>query len=108
MKLNENFFKGICQEPNHSKKLEYFCRTHNILCCSVCVSEIKNYEKGLHSKCNFCKIEEVKDEKKNKLKENIKYLNEINKSISENVAKLNEIYDKIIYTKESLKLKNKR
>jgi len=28
-----NVFIGICKEPNHNCELEYFCHTHNILCC---------------------------------------------------------------------------
>ena len=29
----------ICYEQNHGNKLEYFCKTHNKLCCIACVTK---------------------------------------------------------------------
>ena len=48
---------------------------------------------------------DIKDEKKNKLKENIKYLEDSSKNIIESVNKLKEIYEKINKSKEEIKLK---
>ena len=38
--LNENnkeMFIDICKEKNRGKKLEFYCKNHNILCCAVCI-----------------------------------------------------------------------
>ena len=76
--LNEyNFneiFTGICKEPKHKNELDFYCKNHNKLCCVACISKIKDKGNGQHTDCNVCLIEEIKDEKKSKLKENIKYL----------------------------------
>ena len=65
-------FTGFCKERNHLEKLEFFCKDHNSLCCASCISKIKREGKGQHTDCNVCNIEDIKDEKKNKLKENFK------------------------------------
>ena len=41
--MNE-IFTGLCKEENHSLKLEYFCKTHNKLCCLACISKIKKLD----------------------------------------------------------------
>ena len=37
----KNIFTGICFRENHLNKLEYFCKTHNELCCANCITKIK-------------------------------------------------------------------
>ena len=37
-------FTGFCKVENHQYELEYFCKTHNILCCAKCIPKIKNKE----------------------------------------------------------------
>ena len=37
--INEIFI-NICKEQNHSNKLQYFCKDHNILCCANCIVQI--------------------------------------------------------------------
>mgnify|MGYP006989009017 FL=1 len=59
--------KSSCKVENHSDKLKYFCKTHNVLCCVACISKIKDDENGQHKDCNICLIDEIKDTKKNKL-----------------------------------------
>ena len=59
---------------------------------------------GQHKDCNVCLIEEIKDEKKNKIKSNIKYLEEISNSLNDSINKLKIILEKIIKNKEELKL----
>ena len=44
-KNKDEIFTGICQENNHDNKLEYFCNTHNKLCCCACTTKIKKMEK---------------------------------------------------------------
>ena len=54
----------------------------------------KNKEKGYgqHFDCNVSLIENIKDEKRNKLKENINNLEELYKQIDQSINKLKEIY----------------
>ena len=59
-----NIFTGFCQKKNHYDKLEFYCKTHNELCCSGCISIIKKEGKGDHTDCDVCLIEDIKSEKK--------------------------------------------
>ena len=34
-------FIDICKEKNHLNKLEFYCKNHNQLCCSYCITKIK-------------------------------------------------------------------
>ena len=104
-KNNKEIFTGLCTEPNHKGKLEYYCKNHNKLCCSSCISKIKGKGNGQHSDCEVCFIEEIVKEKKNKLNENIKYLEESCKNIEESLRKLKEIYEEMIKSKEEIKTK---
>ena len=67
-KDNNEIFTGYCLEKEHQNKLEYFCKTHNQLCCAACIAKIKKKENGKHKDCDVCIIEDIKDEKKVKLK----------------------------------------
>ena len=92
--IDKNFdeiFIGICKEKNHRKELEYFCKSHNQLCCVACISKIKGYGNGQHSDCNICHINDIKEEKKNKLKENIKKLEELSNIIEGSLKELKKI-----------------
>ena len=73
-KLNneEEIFTGFCKEKEHPNKLKYFCKEHNQLCCASCISKINEKGDGQHKDCDVCVIEKIKDEKKKKLKDNIK------------------------------------
>ena len=73
----DDTFIDICQEKNHSNKLEFYCRNHNKLCCVACIANIEVNGYGQHKDCKICTLENIKEEKKNKLKENIKYLEDI-------------------------------
>ena len=42
---------GLCKEENHSNILEYFCKSHNVLCCAACINKIKGKGNGQHSYC---------------------------------------------------------
>ena len=84
-KLNkeEEIFTGYCKEKDHPNKLEYFCKTHNQLCCAACLCKLNEKGEGQHKDCDVCYIEKIKDEKKNKLKENIKYLEDLQYKFNE-------------------------
>ena len=100
----QEIFTGICKEEKHKQKLEFYCKTHSKLCCVACISKIKGKGNGQHTDCNVCFIEEIKDEKKNKLNENIKTLEEISNKIEDSINKLKQIFQKINEDKEKLKL----
>ena len=106
-KLNkdEELFTGFCKEKNHPNKLEYFCKDHNQLCCAACLCKINEKGDGQHKDCEIFSIEKIKDEKKNKLKENIKCLEDLENKFNENINKLKDIFDKTEKDKEELKIK---
>ena len=98
-------FIDACQENNHNIKLEFYCKDHNTLCCAACISKLKEEGYGQHSDCDVCHIKNIKEEKKNKLKENINNLEELNKQIEKSINELKRIYENINKNKEELKLK---
>jgi len=104
-KDTKEIFTGLCKYKNHKCELEFYCKTHNELCCAVCISKIKKEGKGQHTDCNVCLIEDIKEEKESILSENIKYLENMTKNIEEMINKLKEIFEKIKKDKEELKLK---
>ena len=105
MNKNNKIFIDKCKEENHNDKLEFYCKEHNILCCVGCTSKIKEKGYGQHFDCSITLIENIKDEKRNILKVNINYLDELNKQIDESINKLKEIFEQINKNREELKLK---
>ena len=99
-----NIFTGICKQKNHSMSLDYFCKTHNKLCCAACIAKIKGLGNGFHNNCVVRFIKNIKNEKKDKLSENIKYLEDIWKNLENSIKELKIIYEKINKKKEELKL----
>ena len=99
----QDFFTGICPEKNHRNELNFFCKTHNKLCCIFCLSKIKNEEIGQHSDCDVCFIEEIENEKKNKLGENIEKLEELSKTFENSINELKLSASKINENKELIK-----
>ena len=103
-KENE-IFTGFCKEKNHPIKLEYFCKNHNQLCCAACLCKLNQIGDGQHKDCEVCLIQDIKEEKKNKLNENIKHLEDLEKTFNEGMKGLKEVVQKIENEKEDLKLK---
>ena len=103
-KINEETFTGFCKEKNHNIKFEYYYKNHNNLCCGLCSSKIKGRGNDQHNNCDICFIEDIKEEKKNKLKDNIKSLEELSNKIEESIKNLRSIFEKITENKEKLKL----
>ena len=101
--INE-IFTGICPEENHNDVLEYFCKSHNKLCCAACIAKIKRNQNGLHKDCDVCQIEDIKEEKKNKIKENIKYLEDLSNNLEKLIISLKTILEKIKKNKEEIKI----
>ena len=97
-------FTGFCKEKNHLEKIEFFCKTHNQLCCASCITKIKVDDKGQHKDCDVCIIKDIKEEKKSKLKNNIKCLEELSNTLEESINKIKLLFEKINKDKEDLKL----
>ena len=102
---NKEIFIDICKEKNHSKQLEFYCKNHNQLCCGLCISKIEAKGYGQHKNCDICIIEDIKEEKKNKLNENIKYLEEFSNNLDNSIKELKVLFNKINEKKEELKTK---
>ena len=81
----KDIFNGFCREENHQYKLEFFCKNHNQLCCVACLCKIKIDGKGQHTDCNACVVTDIENEKKNKLKENIKCLEDLSNSLDQTI-----------------------
>ena len=102
---SNEIFIDKCKENNHTNKLEFYCKNHNTLCCGLCISKIKEKGYGQHFDCDVCLIENIKDEKKNKLKANINQLEELSNKIEKSINEIRKIYEDINKNKEELKLK---
>ena len=106
-KLDKNikkFFTGFCKIENHINKLEYYCKDHQQLCCLACISKIKGRGNGQHSDCDICHIEDIKEEKRVKLSENIKCLEELSKSLEESNNYIKNISEEVNKKKDAIKL----
>ena len=90
----EEIFTGFCKEKNHPNRLEYFCKEHNQLCCAACIAKINDKGDGQHKDCDVCGIENIKEEKKNKLKENLKILEDLSNSFNNIFEEMKEIFEK--------------
>ena len=101
----EEIFTGFCKENNHNKELNYFCKTHNILCCAICLCKIEDRGNGLHKNCDVCIINEIQEEKRNKLKDNIKWLEELSLNLGKTINDLKNVLENINENKEKLKIK---
>ena len=107
-KLDQNqkeFFTGYCNEENHFNKLAYFCKTHNQLCCAACISKIKGKGNGQHTDCEVVFIENIKNEKKKSLKDNIQKLEKFSNVLEETINQLKITFNKMKDDKEEIKLK---
>ena len=99
--LNDEF----CKEENHSfYKLQYYCTTHKQLCCAACIAKIKGKNNGQHSECIVSDIEDIKEEKKNAIKNNIKILEELSSKFNESFNNIKKIFEEINENKEQMKL----
>ena len=103
-KQSNEIFTDICNEENHKIKLEFFCKSHNILCCSSCICKIKNEIYGQHRDCDVCLIKDISEEKKNQLRKNINILEDLSKNFEDSIKDLKNLIDKISKNKEELKM----
>ena len=103
-KNNIEIFIDLCKKNGHEKKLEFFCKEHNELCCALCITKLEYKEYGQHKNCNICPIEYILEEKKNKLEENINKLKKLIDDLIKNLKELKNNIEKINETKEELKI----
>ena len=103
-KETKEIFNSFCKEKNHKIILQYYCKTHNELCCAACISKIKGEGNGQHTDCEVCYIKEIEVEKKSKLKENLKYLEQFSDEIGNKINDLKILFQKIDEKKEKLKM----
>ena len=75
------------------------------MCCAACLCKIKENGHGQHFYCYVCSVNKIKEEKKNKLLENIKYLEQYSGNIEDSLNKLKEIYEQMNKSKEEIKQK---
>ena len=100
----ENINTYFCKEESHRAELKFYCKNHNKLCCTACISKIKGEDYGQHTDYVVCLIQKISDEKINKLKDNIKYLEDISLIIEDSMNELKKIIIKIDERKEELKI----
>ena len=101
----KEIFTCFWKEEKHFQKLDYFCKNHNLLCCAACLNKIKSLGNGQHTDCDVCEIKEIKNEKRDKLKENIKYLEDFSNSIQNSINELKKLLEQINEKKEEIKFK---
>ena len=100
----KEIFTGFCKEETHvNLELKYYCKIHNQLCCVACLCKIKGKGNGQHKDCDVCIIENIKDEKKKKIKKNIKCLEDLSKNLDKSINDLKKLFEKINKDKETLK-----
>ena len=100
----DEIFTGYCKEENHNDELLFFCKTHNQLCCSSCLCKIKKKGNGQHADCDACIIEDIKEEKESKLKENISILENLFNTLENSNNQLKNKVEEINGKREELKL----
>ena len=100
--INDEF----CEEEAHNHlRLKYYCKSHGVLCCGACIAKIKGKGDGQHINCDVCCIEDIKDEKKSKIKGNIELLKELSSKFNKSFNDIKKIYEEMNEKKENLKLR---
>ena len=101
----KEIFTGLCTKSNHSMSLDYYCKTHNQLCCAACISIIRNKGNGGHKICKVYDISKIKNKKKTILEKNIKKLEKLSNKLEPLIEELKTILEKINEAKENIKNK---
>ena len=85
-------------------ELQFFCLTHNELCCAACISKVRLKGNGQHKNCQIYYITKIKKLKKENLEKNIKDLEELSGKLEPSIKELKSIYEKINESKDRLRL----
>ena len=96
--------EDFCKEKNHTMKLDFFCKNHSQLCCAAFLSKLDKKGNGQHKDYDVCVVEEIINEKKDKLNENIHNLEESYKELGPNIYELKQIFEKIYESKNQFKI----
>ena len=99
----KDIFTGLCTNRQHSLELEFYCKTHNELCCAACISKIKFNGKGKHNNCEVYHIRKIKNDKKLNLNNNVKLLEKLSKELEPAIKELKNIFEKLNESKDKLK-----
>ena len=102
-KNNGQTFIDLCKKVNHEKKLEFFCKDHDELCCVACISKIESKGYGQHKDCNVCPIDDIIEEKKNLFNENIKFVQNLLNDLESIINEMKILLANINNNKEELK-----
>ena len=102
-KIQDDVFIDLCPKEHHHIKLEFFCKEHNLLCCSSCICKIKNEIYGQHRDCEVCLITDIKEEKGKRLSENLIILENLSKNFDNSIKEIKILLEKINENKEKLK-----
>ena len=102
-KNQTEIFTGLCTKPNHALVLEYYCMTHNVLCCDACLARIRKNGKGQHRDCNICSITKIKSNKKQNLEINMKNLGELSNKLNPSIKELKNIFNIMNDSKDKIK-----
>ena len=100
-----DIFINICTENDHKLDLQFYCKTHNQLCCLGCISKIKRKGFGQHTDCDICFIDEIKDVSKNKFEENLQKLENYSTNIESSIIEIKKIIEKSNEAKEEIRNK---
>ncbi len=101
-KEKNDIFTNICNEHNHLRKFEYFCKTHNKLCCVKCIAKIKDENNGQHKDCDISSLKEIKIEKEKKFEDNYNKLKEISNNLENTFNQFKVLIEQINKNKEEL------
>ena len=103
----KNIFTGYCKNENHPNKLEYFCKSHNELCCAACLCKLDEIGDGKHKDCEVCILEDIIGEKKKILENNIRKLETLSKNFEDYIKEIKILQEKINKKKEDIQKKLK-
>ena len=91
--MNKKIFTGVCPDKNHINILEYYCKSHNQLCCVACIGKIKDEKNGKHNDCEIFKLKDIKPQKEKKFKEDYNKLKDIYNSLEPKINLFNSLKD---------------
>ena len=100
-KKSTEIFIELCPEKNHTL-LNYYCATHNILCCAACLSIVTDQNFGKHAYCDIYRLNETVDYKKKCFDEKIKTMKYFSENIESQIFELKKLYEKINEDKNKL------
>jgi len=106
-KLDKNVMniKDLIEQAMKINEINFFCKTHNKLCYRKCKQKFKEEDNHNDDKCDIYLINYVEEDKRNQLKNNIQYLENLLNNLKDNANKLKEMSDIINEKKENLKVK---